>query len=75
MTEAQADSAKQVGRVQQNQNTAAILAAHGADDEERAAYALDDPRYAGGDVYDPKANQLVSSAWPACTTSGCFLRS
>ncbi len=71
MTEAQADSAKQVGRVQQNQNTAAIL----ADDEERAAYALDDPRYAGGDVYDPKANQLVSSAWPACTTSGCFLRS
>ena len=58
MTEAQADPAKQRGHVEQNQDTAAIEAAHGQDDDvERAAYAADDPRYAGGDVYDLKNEQ------------------
>ncbi|MDO7887745.1 hypothetical protein [Hymenobacter cheonanensis] len=58
MSDAQADPAQQVGHVEQNQATAAIIAAHGADDDvERAAYALDDPRYAGGDVYDLKNEQ------------------
>ena len=58
MTEAIADPSQQRGHVEQNQNTAAISAAHGGDDaEERAAYALDDPRYAGGDAYDLKDEQ------------------
>lgn len=36
----------------------AIAAAEGGSDaEERAAYALDDPRYAGGDVFDLKDEQ------------------
>lgn len=50
-----ADAGQQNSPVEQNQDTAAIIAAHGGGDaEERAAYALDDPRYAGGDVYDLK---------------------
>ena len=35
-----------------------IEAAQGKDEDvERAAYAADDPRYAGGDVYDLKNEQ------------------
>jgi len=55
MTDAQADPAKQRGHAEQNQATAAIEAAQGKDEDvERAA---DDPRYAGGDVYDLKNEQ------------------
>ena len=47
------DPTQQRGHADQNQDTAAIMAAHGKDEAvERAAFALDDPRYAGGDVYD-----------------------
>jgi hypothetical protein len=55
-----AESSQQASPVEQNKDTAAIIAAHGGNNaEERAAYALDDPRYAGGDVYDLK-NQPTS---------------
>ncbi len=41
--------ADQPGHVDQNQDTQAVRAAHNDDnDEERAAWAKDDPRYAGG---------------------------
>jgi len=44
MTRAIADPALQSGHVEQNQNTAAIIAAQGGDEAEgRVAYALDDP--------------------------------
>ena len=43
---------EQRGHVMPNQAPAAVRAAQGADEEvARAAYALDDPRYAGGDPY------------------------
>ena len=53
-----ADPNLQRGHVEQNQHPEAIAAAEGGSDaEERAAYALDDPRYAGGDVFDLKDEQ------------------
>jgi hypothetical protein len=52
------EPSQQRGHVEQNQDTAAIEAAQGKDEDvERAAYAADDPRYAGGDVYDLKNEQ------------------
>jgi hypothetical protein len=52
------DPSQQRGHADQNQAPEAVLAAQGQDEDvERAAYALDDPRYAGGDVYDPKNEQ------------------
>ena len=58
MTEAIADPNLQRGHVEQNQHPEAIAAAEGGSAaEERAAYALDDPRYAGGDVFDLKDQQ------------------
>lgn len=53
MPEVVADPAHQRGHVEQNQNPAAVrAAADGTPGEQKAAYALDDPRMAGGDVYD-----------------------
>ncbi len=47
----QSDPRKQRGHVQQNQHPDAIAAAQaGSPNEQRDAYAADDPRYAGGDV-------------------------
>lgn len=44
MTRAIADPALQSGHVEQNQNTAAIIAAQGGDEAEgRVAYALETP--------------------------------
>ena len=58
MSEAIADPKLQRGHVEQNQHSEAIAAAEGGSDaEERAAYALDDLRYAGGDVFDLKDEQ------------------
>ncbi|WP_210513959.1 hypothetical protein [Hymenobacter terricola] len=55
---AQKAPAEQPSQVEQNQDTAAIRAAQGGTEaEERAAYAKDDPRYAGGDIYDLKNEQ------------------
>ncbi len=52
------DPSQQRGHAEQNQATAAIEAAQGKDEDvERAAYAADDPRYAGGDVYDLQNEQ------------------
>lgn len=54
------DPAQQVGHVDQNQDTAAVAAAQGSDEEQmRAAYTRDDPRYAGGDHYDPATEQTT----------------
>ena len=58
VTDAIADPALQRGHVAQNQHPEAIIAAEGGSAaEERAAYALDDPRYAGGDIFDLKDEQ------------------
>ena len=58
MPEAIADPNLQRGHVEQNQHPEATAVAQGGDDaEEHAAYALGDPRYAGGDVYDLKDEQ------------------
>ena len=47
------DPSPQRGHAEQNQNPAAVRAAHnGTEAAMRASYALDDPRYAGGDPYD-----------------------
>ena len=43
MTRAIANSALQSDHVEHNQNTAAIIAAQGGNDEGRVVYALDDP--------------------------------
>ncbi len=47
------DPYPQLGHVEQNQDPAAVREAHNSTEAaRRAAYALDDPRYAGGDTYD-----------------------
>ena len=52
------DPAQQRGHADQNQATDAVLAAQGKDEDvERAAFAEDDPRYAGGDKFDLKDEQ------------------
>ena len=56
--EAIADPHQQRGHVEQNQAVAAVQAsADGTPGEQKAAYALDDPRMAGGDVFDLKDEQ------------------
>ncbi|GAB2845339.1 MULTISPECIES: hypothetical protein [Hymenobacter] len=58
MPEAIADPHQQRGHVEQNQAVAAVQAsADGTPGEQKAAYALDDPRMAGGDVFDLKDEQ------------------
>ena len=50
----------QRGHVVQNQDIEAVQEAHnGTEVAMRASYALDDPRYAGGDVYDLKDEQAT----------------
>lgn len=47
--------ADQPGHVEQNQDPAAVRAAQHADsDEQRAAWAKDDPRYAGGGTHNTR---------------------
>lgn len=47
--------ADQPGHVEQNQNTAAVRATHNESNEEQhAAWALDDPRYAGGGSHNTR---------------------
>ena len=47
--------ADQAGHIEQNQNPAAVRATHDEDnDEQRAAWALDDPRYAGGGTHNTR---------------------
>lgn len=58
MTEAIADPRQQRGHIEQNQAIEAVRAAEGGTPgEQKAAYALDDPRYAGGDVFDLEDEQ------------------
>ncbi|MBO3272194.1 hypothetical protein [Hymenobacter defluvii] len=58
MPGAQSDPARQRGHVEMNQNVAAVQAAQdGTPAEQKAAYALDDPRMAGGDVFDLRDEQ------------------
>ena len=50
----------QRGHVTQNQDVAAVQAAHnGTEAAMRASYARDDPRYAGGDLYDLSDEQTT----------------
>ena len=45
----------QPGHIEQNQNTAAVREAQGKDNEDqRAAWAADDPRYAGGGTHNTR---------------------
>ncbi|GAB3668819.1 hypothetical protein GCM10027594_34030 [Hymenobacter agri] len=45
----------QPGHIEQNQNPAAVREAQGQDDEtQRAAWAADDPRYAGGGTHNTR---------------------
>ncbi|MCI1186916.1 hypothetical protein MON38_05750 [Hymenobacter sp. DH14] len=45
----------QPGHVEQNQNPAAVREAQGKDDDtQRAAWAADDPRYAGGGTHNTR---------------------
>ncbi len=53
--DAPADPADQVGHVEQNQDPAAVRAAQGEDNEtQRAAWAKDDPRWAGGGTHNTR---------------------
>ncbi|ALW86788.1 hypothetical protein AUC43_17900 [Hymenobacter sedentarius] len=53
--EAPSNPADQPGHVEQNQNPAAVRATQNEDnDEQRAAWALDDPRYAGGGTHNTR---------------------
>ena len=53
--EAPRNPADQPGHVEQNQNPAAVRATQDEDnDEQRAAWALDDPRYAGGGSHNTR---------------------
>ena len=53
--EAPRDPADQPGHVEQNQDPAAVRAAQHADsDVQRAAWAADDPRYAGGGTHNTR---------------------
>lgn len=50
----------QRGYAEQNQNIEAVQEAHnGTEAAMRTSYALDDPRYAGGNVYDLKNEQTT----------------
>ena len=50
----------QVGHVEQNQDVEAVQESRdGSEADIRASYALDDSRYAGGDVYDLKDEQTT----------------
>ena len=52
---APANPLDQPGHVEQNQNPAAVRATQDEDnDEQRAAWALDDPRYAGGGTHNTR---------------------
>ena len=52
---APSNPADQPGHVEQNQDPAAVRAAQNADsDEQRAAWAKDDPRYAGGGTHNTR---------------------
>ena len=53
--QAPTNPADQPGHVEQNQNPAAVRATQNEDnDEQRAAWALDDPRYAGGGSHNTR---------------------
>jgi len=52
---APATAAGQSGHIEQNQDPAAVRAAHNeGNDEQRAAWAKDDPRYAGGGTHNTR---------------------
>jgi len=52
---APANPAEQPGHVEQNQNPAAVRATHDeSNEEQRNAWALDDPRYAGGGTHNTR---------------------
>jgi hypothetical protein len=52
---APANPADQPGHVEQNQNTAAVRATQNeSNEEQKAAWALDDPRYAGGGTHNTR---------------------
>ncbi len=53
--EAPTNPKDQPGHIEQNQDPAAVRAAHGKDDEtQRDAWAQDDPRYAGGGTHNTR---------------------
>ena len=53
--EAPANPEDQPGHVEQNQDPAAVREAQGKDDDtQRAAWAADDPRYAGGGTHNTR---------------------
>ena len=59
--QAPANPADQPGHVEQNQNPAAVRATQDSDyDEQKAAWALDDPRYAGGGTHNTR-NESAST--------------
>ena len=55
----------QPGHVEQNQNPAAVRDAQGKDDDtQRAAWAADDPRYAGGGTHNTR-EEPADAKYPA----------
>ncbi|GAA4035371.1 hypothetical protein GCM10022409_20020 [Hymenobacter glaciei] len=55
----------QPGHVEQNQNPAAVRNAQGKDDEtQQAAWAADDPRYAGGGTHNTR-DESADANYPA----------